>query len=240
MSENKGSFGETSWNVDTSSGGFKKDPNKKDQFLRLDQGSNVVRVLCKPHEYLSHRFKPHAKDPGFGDSVRSSKFYGSDILEEPPYNLKAKKRWYVYVIDRKTQALKLLDISKSVLDGIKELFKDDDWGDPTQYDIDIKVNKQVQGAVGYYTIIPKSKKPLSPADLELKSQIDLEDLKRRCQPATIEQMKARVAAIIAKSPNFGKKDDSEVAAKVASDNVEASQSNSSDEDDSFDFPAVNG
>lgn len=223
-------FGATSWDIDTG-GGFKKE-NKKDEYLRLEQGSNVVRLVTKPHEYLVHRFKAHDKDPGYGERVLSSKFYGEDVLEAAPYNLKAKRRWLVGVIDRKTQSYKLLDISKSVFDGIRELVRDaEDWGDPSQYDIDIKVDKQ-GGATGYYKVIPKSKKPLSAADLEIKQNVDLENLKRKCTPPTVESMKARVAAIIAKSPNAAKSTET-VTASVTETAV---KSDSSQEDDEFDFP----
>ena len=155
MSENtKNQFGATSWDIDTNNG-FKPRENTKDLYLRLEQGSNVVRVLTKPHEYLCHQWKVNPADPGFGSRVNSSKFYGSDVLEEK-YNSKAKRRWMLYVIDRKTASVKLLDISKSVFDGIRELVRDnDDWGDPSQYDIDIKVDKQ-GGPTNYYKVIPKS------------------------------------------------------------------------------------
>lgn len=226
-------FGATSWDIDTG-GGFKKE-NKKDEYLRLEQGSNVVRLVTKPHEYLVHRFKAHEKDPGFGERVMSSKFYGEDVLEAPPYNLKAKRRWLVGVIDRKTQSYKLLDISKSVFDGVRELARDEDWGDPTQYDVDIKVDKN-GGASGYYKVIPKSKKPLSASDLEIKQNIDLESLRKKCQPPTVEQMKTRVAAVIAKSTNASKP--AETSPSVTEDKESNSATSSNQSDDDFDFPAV--
>jgi len=236
MSENtKNQFGATSWDIDTNNG-FKPRENTKDLYLRLEQGSNVVRVLTKPHEYLCHQWKVNPADPGFGSRVNSSKFHGSDVLEEK-YGSKPKRRWMLYVIDRKTASVKLLDISKSVFDGIRELVRDtEDWGDPSQYDIDIKVDKQ-GGATGYYKVVPKSKKPMSPADLELKQGIDTDLLLLKCKPPTVDQMNARVAALIAKSPNGLPKtnDLKNVDSKV----VETQNHSSNDEsNDDFDFPAV--
>lgn len=236
MSENiKGTFGQTSWDIDTGTSFKKNEKSSKDLYLRLDDGNNVIRILTKPFEYMVHKsFKPNAKDPGWGNRVMSSIFHGRDPLMEAPWNLKPSRRWLVYCIDRKTQSLKLLDLSKSVFDSIKELVRDDSWGDVINYDLNIKVNKSVQGAVGYYTVIPKSKTPLTASDLELKQNIDFEDLKRRCTPPLPEEVAKRVAAIIAKSGG--------VAAAASSNSVAevVVQQSSNDEDDSFDFPVVNG
>ncbi len=232
MSENntKNTFGSTSWDIATNE--FKKD-NKKDEFLRLADGDNVIRVLTKPHEYLSHRFKANEKDPGFGEKVLSSKFHGEDILESPPYNLKAKRRWMVGCIDRKTGTYKILDITSSIFNGIRDLFRDEDWGPVENYDLNIKVNKS-GGPSNYYTVIPKGKKPLSAADLEIKQAIDLDALKARCTPPTVEQMKARVAKIIEKSKMNG---GAVVNATPVQSQATPESSNSS-EDEDFDFPAV--
>lgn len=237
MSENKNtknSFGMTSWeDVDTSNGFIRE--NTKDLYMRLEQGSNVVRILTKPHQYTCHQWKVNPADPGFGSRVNSSKFYGSDILEEK-FGSKSKNRWLLYCIDRRTQSVKLLDISRTVFDGIKTLVSDtEDWGSPDQYDIDIKVNKS-GGASGYYIVTPKSKKPLSPADLELKQSLNLDLLKLKCTPPTVEQMNARVAALIAKSPNGLPNAVKTAEVKPV---VETQVQSSSDESgDDFDFPNV--
>jgi hypothetical protein len=235
MSENtKNAFGSVSWDSDTSNG-FKPRENTKDLYMRLEQGPNVVRVLTKPHQYTCHQWKVNPADPGFGNRVGSSRYFGADILEDK-YGSKPKTRWLLYVIDRKTASVKLLDISRTIFESIKELNKDqDDWGDPTTYDINISVDKN-GGASGYYKVTPKSKKPLSPADLELKQSMDLDLLKFKTQPPTVEQMNARVAALIAKSPN-GLPNGSKAIEVKASVETQV-QSSSNDENEDFDFPTV--
>jgi hypothetical protein len=214
------SYGLTEWeNVEIKSG-----QNRRDQFLRLQGGSNIVRVLTKPHEYLMHRYKVNENDAGFGEKVMSSLAHGRDALVDK--GMKPKKRWLVGVIDRKTQGYKILDMSVSVFKSVQELVKDDDWGDPSQYDIDIKVDKN-GGATGYYTVMPKQPKPLSAADLEIKSQVDLDDLKRRCTPPTPEEMEERIRQIHARS---------EEGNATSSDQ----NNNNNDDDDDLDFPAVEG
>lgn len=200
--------------------------NRRDIYMRLGHGSNVLRVLTKPHEYLVHRYDPNnptndkEKNSGYGERVMSSMFHGSDPLVDRGF--KPKRRWLVGILDRKTSSYKIMDMSVSVFKAVQELVRDEDWGDPSQYDIDVKVDKQ-GGPSGYYTVIPKSKKPLSAADLDIKSQVDLEDLKRRCTPPTPEKVAELVAAIEAK----------------ANGQTEESTNQESEESD-MDFPAVEG
>jgi len=193
--------------------------NRRDLYMRLQHGSNVLRIITKPHEYLVHRYKTNENDPGFGERVMSSVYHGRDPLVDK--GMKPKRRWLVGVLDRKTSSYKILDTSVSVFKAIQELVRDEDWGDPSQYDVDIKVDKQ-GGATGYYTVIPKSKKPLSAADLDIKQQVDLEDLKRRCTPPTPEEVEERIKAIDARS------------------NGTAAETGEKQESNDMDFPAVDG
>ena len=196
---------------------------RKDLYMRLQDKNNVVRMITKPHEYMVHRYKTNPDDPGFGERIMSSLYHGRDPLVDK--GLKPKRRWLVGIIDRRTQSYKILDMSVSVFKSIQDLVRDEDWGDPTQYDIDIKVDKN-GGPTGYYTVIPKSKKPLSAADLDIKSQVDLDDLKRRCTPPTPEQVEELIKAIDAKSAN-NKKPAGQAAVEE-------------DDEDDVDFPAVDG
>jgi hypothetical protein len=136
---------------------------------------------------------------------------------------KPKRRWLIGCIDRKTQSYKILDIGVSVFKAIQELVRDDDWGDPQNYDVNIKVDK-AGGPNGYYSVIPKKAKPLTAADLEIKQMADLEELKRKCTPPTPEQVEERIAAIDAKSK--ARRGEKKTAAVASS--TEATQ---------FDFPA---
>lgn len=220
-------FGATSWDeVEVKQA---KKPTR-DQFMRLENGSNVVRVITQPHEYLVHRVKLDPSDPGFGERIMSSQYHGRDPLMEPPYSSKPKRRWYVGVIDRKTQSYKILDMSVQVFKGIQELVRDEDWGNPNQYDIDIKVDKSA-GPSAYYSVIPKSKKPLSPADLEIKQNVDLDELKRKCTPPTPEQVEQRIAALKARKAGAA----TGTTAATSMSTVDTSD----DSSDDFDFPAVN-
>jgi hypothetical protein len=187
MSKNQ--FGETSWDaVELKNNNAQR---SKDLYMRLSDGSNVIRTVTQPYEYSVHVFKEDG-DAGFGDKVMCSQFHKSCTL--CAQGDRAKRRWLVGVIDRKTQSYKILDISVSVFKAIQELARDEDYGDPKRYDIDIKVDKQ-GGATGYYTVIPKPPKPLSAADVELMETVDTDELLRKVTPPTPEKMQERLDAI---------------------------------------------
>ena len=227
MNTNK--YGMVSWDeVETQT--TSPNQSRRDLFMRLDAGSNIVRILTKPHEYLMHRYKSDQNDPGYGERVLSSIYHGRDPLMER--GLKPKRRWLVGIIDRITQSYKILDMGVSIFKGIQALVRDEDLGDPTQFEVDIKVDKQ-GGPTGYYTVTPKRPKPLTPADLEIKQMADLEELKRKCTPPTPEQVEERIAVIDAKSKarksNNGGSTDTADTADTNETNAEA---------DDYDFPAV--
>jgi len=188
-------FGEVSYADDVYGGDSnKKTTNNKDLFLRLNEGSNEVRLVTAPHQYLVHKVKKDPNNPkDFGQKVKCSQLHGSCPLCEAVEakvagEEKAKPRWFYGVIDRKTGTYKILDISYQVFSQIRKLARNTQrWGDPTKYDIDIVVDKN-GGAAGYYSVQPISKEPLSAADQDIKDKADLDDLKRRCTPLTAEQV----------------------------------------------------
>jgi hypothetical protein len=177
--------GEVSWNDNTNFGKDKKSGAGKDLFLRLDKGSNVVRVLTQPHQYLVHKGIKKDGDRGFGRKVSCSR---SDTQSHCPLcemGYESSTRWLVGVISRPSGAFKVLDISWQVCKAIKQLnAKTDVWGDPTKYDIDIIVDPE--SASSYYSVQPIPHKPLSAADQKTRDDADLNYLKERTEPLTPE------------------------------------------------------
>lgn len=185
-------FGEISWNDDVFGDGDKKVSNSKDLFLRLDGGSNEMRLITQPFQYLVHKYKKEG-DPGYGQKISCSAIHGSCPL--CLNGDKAKPRWLLGVICRKTGTFKILDVSFAVFSQIRKLARNTArWGDPTKYDIDIVVDKN-GGATGYYSVQPISKEPLSAADQQIKDNVDLDDLKRRVTPLTPDQVQKRLDKI---------------------------------------------
>lgn len=235
----KAGYGLTSW--DDIELGTNNPMNNKDLFLKLDGGSNIVRVLTNPFAYEVHTYKEEG-DPGFGQRVLCSKEHGQCPLCD--IGNKSKKRWYLGVIDRKTQTYKLLDIGGAVCNGIQVLSRDEEYGAPIKYDIDIKVNKN-GGPTNYYNVVPRPPRPLSDADITLKSKVDIEDLQRRCSPPTPSQVVARLEAI-SKNRKAKLEQNGQSAPTTSKQNVERNtdpapvkkqSSPSTDEDDEYTFSA---
>lgn len=183
--------GEISWN-DPSMGGSGENKGGKDEFLRLAPGSNIVRILTLPHLYYQHRY---VVDGGkkYGYRINCSGSNGScDVCTKGD---KPKRRWLLGVIDRKTNSYKILDIGYSIFKELKDYNASEAWGDPSKYDIDIKVDPQ-GGATGYYHCIPSPPKPLSATDLVLKDEHGSEALVRRSTPPQPDFVSEKFAGIL--------------------------------------------
>lgn len=212
-------FGEVSWNDDVFGFSDKK-TNSKDLFLKLDEGDNELRLITQPFQFLVHKYKKDENDK-IGQKVYCSAIHGSCPLCD--LGDKAKPRWLLGVISRKTNSFKILDISYAVFSQIRKLARNTQrWGDPTKYDINIVVDKN-GGATGYYSVQPISKEPLSAADQKIKDSVDLDDLKRRVTPPNAEWVQKRLDKIngvtTAATGSVGQKTSDKVAAKAAPVNM---------------------
>lgn len=188
-------FGEVSWSDDVFGGDKKNANNNKDLFLRLDEGSNEMRIVTQPFQYLVHKIKKDPNNPkDFGQKVSCSAAHGNCPACES--GDKAKPRWLLGVISRKTGTYKILDISFAVFSQIRKYARNTArWGDPTKYDIDIVVDKN-GSPMSYYSVQAISKEPLSAADQVIKDAADIDDLKRRVTPLTPDQVQKRMNKIL--------------------------------------------
>lgn len=230
-------FGEVNWNDDVFGGNEgKKNTNSKDLFLRLDEGSNELRIVTQPFQYLVHKYKKEG-DPGFGQKVSCSAIHGSCPVCET--GDKAKPRWLLGVISRKTGTYKILDISYAVFSSIRKLAKNTKhFGDPTKYDIDITVDKN-GGATGYYAVQGLPKEPLSAADQSIKDSADLDDLKRRVTPFTPDLVQKRMDKINGVAADTAAGPKKAAAAPVAKATKAPAVSMTDDEEMADAFPAYN-
>lgn len=208
--ENSNTFGLVSWDdVEFPP----KNGNKsfqKDEYMKLQNGDNFMRVITKPAQYKVHTWKPSPNSPGFGDKVYCSKdLHGTcaccetevEVEKKDGTKIKVpnrpKKRWWLGVIDRRDQRYKLIDISENVFKMIQTYSREEDYGPPERYDINIKMDKHAAPAQ-YYTVLAKVPKPMTQADLDIKAGADLERLAAKCTPPTPEQVVARMNAIRSK------------------------------------------
>lgn len=173
-------------------GGENKGKSNKDMWLRLGQGSNVVRLLTVPHQYHQHKYMVDGGKK-YGYRINCSR---TDTQTCPVCDTgdKPKRRWLVGVIDRKTGTYKVLDIGFGVFKSIQTLARQDDWGTPDKYDVDIVVDPN-GGPSGYYAVVPKPPKPLSVTDLQIQEQNGVEDLERRTAAPETAKVVERLANI---------------------------------------------
>jgi hypothetical protein len=181
--------GEVSWGGSDAGGGEKK--NTKDMWLRLSPGSNLVRILTLPYQYYQHRYEIEGGKK-YGYRVNCSMANGSCELCDK--DNKPKRRWLLGVIDRKTNMFRMLDVGYGVFGNIKTYAQDEDWGDPSQYDIDIICNPN-GSPQEYYKCVCKPKKPLSANDLDIRERANLDDLVRLSAASTVEKVKERLEFI---------------------------------------------
>lgn len=237
-------FGEISYSDDVFGGEGGKRVNSKDLFLRLNEGSNEVRLVTAPYQYLTHKYKKEPTNPkDYGQKINCSQLHGECQLCAA--GDKPKPRWFYGVIDRKTGTYKILDVSFTVFSAIRKLARNTQrWGDPTKYDIDIVVDKN-GGATGYYSVQPISKEPLSASDQQIKDSADLDDLKRRCTPPTPADVQKKIDRINGLDSSFAptgaKKVNDTSTAKLAVKTNSVNMSDDDDDDDSTEsFPAYDG
>lgn len=189
-------YGEVSWDdknagYNNNSGG---DRGNKDIWFRLKEGSNPVRIVTRPQQYVVHSGIKRTGDKGYGQKVKCSKSNGSCPLCDMGYE--TSLRWFLGVIDRDTNTYKVLDIGPSIFFDIKTL-NDGRWGDPTKYDLDIIRNPKSRDPKHFYSVQPIEKAPLSAADQKLlDEQMDMEFLQAQITPYTTDKVQQRLDKIL--------------------------------------------
>lgn len=217
--------GPVSWTDENN--GSQPRKNSKDTFLKLNPGSNVVRLLTMACQYHQHKYMIDGGKK-YGYRINCSKVNGSNSCPVCDKGDKPKRRWFLGVIDRKTNTYKVLDIGYSIFKSIMTLSGTDDWGDPIKYDIDIVCDPN-GGAANYYAVVPKPPRALSANDLVIKEENSQEEIERRTQAPTAEKVQERLDTIMAEIRSNGGGNHSSGASVSQSAN-----NNASEEDDDGD------
>jgi len=158
------------------------------EFMKLVEGDNVVRFITKPHQFAVAWITDGS---GVPRKVRASDQRNCPLRKRGE---KIQSRWYVGVISRKAKSAQILEISSQIVSAIKKLYKDEDWGDPEQYDVNIC--RGPAGSQPLYTVIAKPKRPLNDDDKAMAARfVENTDLKKMTTPPTPEEVAERLAAI---------------------------------------------
>jgi len=157
-------------------------------FMKLTEGDNVVRIITKPYQFQVAWLKDSG---GVSRKVRSALSKDCPLVKRGE---KLQKRWYVGVIERRSTACRILEVSSQIMAGIKNHADDSDWGDPRGYDVNIK--RGAPGSQPLYSVLAKPKKPISDEDkAKVEAFLKATDFQKMVKPPAPEEVAERLAAI---------------------------------------------
>lgn len=163
-------------------------------FMRLVEGSNVVRVFTKPYQF----YVCWIKDSSGANRKVKSAVKNCPLIKRGE---KVQKRWLLGVIDRKGgNKAKILEVSSQIMLGVKSLASDPDWGNPIGYDINI--DRGAPGKNPLYHVIAKPQKPLTDEDkAEIEQFRKSTDLGAMTAPPTPDQVAEQLREIDGGQPS---------------------------------------
>lgn len=163
-------FGEKDWEDESASGG-----GKSDFFNMKEDGQYKLRIVGKPHEFAAHWVDA-------GGSRKKVNCAGKDCVLCTK-GQKASIRYLIPAIFRSGPGVSsgqicVTEFGPQVYGAIRNLYKAEDWGNPTRYDVLVDKNKS-RGASGTYFVTPAKMFPLTDmekADVaEFLQSIDLKE-----------------------------------------------------------------
>lgn len=206
-----------------------------DNILKFEKGENTIRILTRPAaKYVHQGIKFDPNEVGYGSRVDCS---ADDSCPACLMGDVAKKKYIFGVIDRKSQSYKLIEISSFLADQIKKFVNNEHYGPVERYDIVITKDPTAPPA-GHYSPLPLPPKELSAADLEIRKNIDLDQIKNLCTPPTNAKVQERLDKARAKKQEQSKQKPGPVV-KQTKPEVQVSQEDLQALDESMEFPSVN-
>ncbi len=169
-------FGEVDWNSADSGG--------KSDFMRLEDGENLVRVMGNPVQFYVHWVTtPDGSKRKINSPVDTPELVRR--LEDVGFRRQA--RWLIKVLDRTDDEFRILEVGPQIYNGIKALYNNTRWGKVTGYDV--SVNKGPKGSQPLYGITPNPKEPL-PSEMKdgfvaFNDRVNVEKL---ITPSTAEEV----------------------------------------------------
>jgi len=147
-------LGEVDWNA--------ADSNSKSDFMRLEEGDSIVRVMGNPIQFYVH----WVVTPGGNRRKVNSPIDSPQLLRRlEDSGFKRQARWLIRVLDRDDDEFRILEVGPQIYNAIKALYNNKRWGKVTAYDI--TVNRGPKGRQPLYSTTPNPKEPL-PGDLKAK------------------------------------------------------------------------
>ena len=154
-----------SWIVEES-----KSDLKKTEWIKLVNGNNVVRF-----------FGPLLQAKRLQFSQKQFVTVPLHMAVNCPESVKVSYIHFAGAIDRKDGVAKIMQIGPQIMKGIQALVREDDFGHPSRYDINIVKNDK--STSDFYKVTPKAPKPYSASDLLAIEGFDTESLSYWANPS---------------------------------------------------------
>ena len=168
------------------------DVSSPNNFMQLVEGENPIRIITNPYQFIVHWF----------NDVTGTKRKIRCAVDDCPLCRKGDRpqcRWFIGVIDRKSNIPKILEISSQIYTGIKRYASNPKWGDVKNYDINIY--RGPKNSQPLYSVTVEPKEPLSDSDKETKkSFLEKVDINKFTQPSTPEEILEKIGAPSMDSP----------------------------------------
>lgn len=193
------------------------DPEFLKKFFMMEEGTSQVRVLPSKDEEIQfysetaiHRINnknhhcPRVKDQKcpicdvyYKMWKRITEMGGRDVpaaqpLIEAARKIKAYRRYYMNIVDRRDESVKILSVGQKLFGKVLDSFFDDDYGDITDLKDgwDFKIVKETQGQwPNYDKSGPKPKSSVAGTDSEVATWMDeLHDIHGLVKVADYEEL----------------------------------------------------
>lgn len=151
-------------------------------YMRLEEGPNPVRIFTKPHQFYVVWTK---------DATGQTRKVHTPVENCPLVKRgdKPQAKWFIGVINRKNGFNKpcILEIGPQIYKQILGLKNKKAWGDPRAYDIDIE--RRPKGEQPLYVVSPEPKSPLTDEEkAELHGFMERTDFAQLTAAPTPEQI----------------------------------------------------
>ncbi len=153
-------------------------------FMALEEGSNLVRMITSPYQFYIH----WAKDAtGANRKVRCA-LEGCPLCQQGE---RASARWYVGVLNRKSEKPAVLEIGPQIFKQMLGLAKKEKWGDPRKYDVDIE--RQPKGSQPLYIVSPEPKEVLTEEEKSVaKEFLARVDLSKMSAAPSVDEVREKM------------------------------------------------
>lgn len=138
-----------------------------DEFMKLNEGDNDIRILSRPLIGKLWWVSPEGVVRGRNDGQKGDRPVRVDYKTELPDEVtdaQVKEFWMMKVWDYNSHAIKILEITQqTIIKALNEFIANKKWGDPRAYDINIK--REGTGMDTKYYVMPS---PPSAIDGDIK------------------------------------------------------------------------